>query len=216
MPVYGIDSPYLRCPSRLTTEVGIPGAAKFIAEALLKFQPDGSFALVGFSGGAMLAYEVCRQLSAAGRHVDSLLLIYMRRRQRQGRTRLESLREHSRPEWPLERIKHHPTTPAVCPCLSGRMPPATHDGPGVTWADRHCLGEEGFDLSVLRQYRAYEVAGSPNIPIATFAGFMEDPTWARSLGVCHTIPLQTSGPIDGADILWRGYFYLLMQTILNC
>ena len=40
MPVYGIDSPYLRCPSRLTTEVGIPGAAKFIVEALIQAQPE--------------------------------------------------------------------------------------------------------------------------------------------------------------------------------
>jgi zearalenone synthase (nonreducing iterative type I polyketide synthase) len=77
MPVYGIDSPYLRCPSRLTTEVGIPGAAKFIVEALIKFQPEGLFSIGGFSGGAMLGYEVCRQLAAAGRTVDSLLLIDM-------------------------------------------------------------------------------------------------------------------------------------------
>lgn len=77
MPVYGIDSPYLRCPSRLTAQEGIPNAAKFIVEALVKFQPEGPFSIGGFSGGAMIGYEVCRQLAAAGRDVDSLLLIDM-------------------------------------------------------------------------------------------------------------------------------------------
>ncbi|KAL8910261.1 MAG: hypothetical protein Q9171_004425 [Xanthocarpia ochracea] len=77
MPVYGIDSPYLRCPNRLTAEVGIPGAAKFIVEAMIRAQPEGHFSLGGFSGGAMLSYEVCRQLAAAGRIVDRLLLIDM-------------------------------------------------------------------------------------------------------------------------------------------
>lgn len=77
IPIYGIDSPYLRCPSRWTTEVGIAGAARIILEALVKIQPKGSFSIGGFSGGAMVAYEVCRQLAAAGRSVDGLLLIDM-------------------------------------------------------------------------------------------------------------------------------------------
>ena len=77
MPVYGIDSPYLRCPSELTEQVGIPGAAVHIVTALIKFQSEGPFSIGGFSGGAMLGYEVCRQLAAAGRVVDSLLLIDM-------------------------------------------------------------------------------------------------------------------------------------------
>lgn len=77
MPVYGIDSPYLRCPSRLTAEVGIPGSAKSIVEALIQAQPEGHFSIGGFSGGAMISYEVCRQLAAAGRSVDRLLLIDM-------------------------------------------------------------------------------------------------------------------------------------------
>ncbi|QPC76873.1 hypothetical protein HYE68_007625 [Fusarium pseudograminearum] len=77
MPIYGIDSPFLRCPTRFTTDVGITGAARFITEALMKAQPEGDFVLGGFSGGAMLAYEVCRQLAAANRKVDSLMLIDM-------------------------------------------------------------------------------------------------------------------------------------------
>ncbi|KAK6723952.1 Non-reducing polyketide synthase zea1 [Fusarium graminearum] len=77
IPIYGIDSPFLRCPTRFTTDVGITGAARFITEALMKAQPEGTFVLGGFSGGAMLAYEVCRQLAAANRKVDSLMLIDM-------------------------------------------------------------------------------------------------------------------------------------------
>ncbi|KAI0158059.1 beta-ketoacyl synthase domain-containing protein [Xylariaceae sp. FL1272] len=78
MPIYGIDSPYLNCPTRLTPEVGIPGSAKLIVEAILKKQPAGMPIRVGgFSGGAMLAYEVCRQLVAGGHVVEGLLLVDM-------------------------------------------------------------------------------------------------------------------------------------------
>ncbi|RFN53982.1 non-reducing polyketide synthase [Fusarium flagelliforme] len=77
VPIYGIDSPFLRCPTRFTTDVGITGAARFITEALIKAQPEGAFLLGGFSGGAMLAYEVCRQLATANREVDGLMLIDM-------------------------------------------------------------------------------------------------------------------------------------------
>lgn len=76
MPVYGIDSPYLQCPDRLIEpQAGIEGAAASIVEALIKFQPDGPLSLGGFSGGGMLAYEVCRQLANAARTVDRLLII---------------------------------------------------------------------------------------------------------------------------------------------
>lgn len=78
MPFYGIDSPFLRCPSRMTSAGGIPGAAKLIVEALVKKHPKGMpYWIGGFSGGAMIAYEVCRQLAEAGHAVDSLLLIDM-------------------------------------------------------------------------------------------------------------------------------------------
>ena len=75
MPVYGIDSPFLRCPSRMTSQVGITGVARLIVAALLKAQPEGSFFIGGFSAGCMVAFEVCRQLFAAGRKVDGLVLI---------------------------------------------------------------------------------------------------------------------------------------------
>ena len=53
MPVYGIDSPYLHCPSKLTAKVGIPGAAKLIVEALIQAQPERPYSILGFSSGAV-------------------------------------------------------------------------------------------------------------------------------------------------------------------
>ena len=77
MPVYGIDSPFLRCPKRLTKEVGIEGVARLIVDALMKAQPEGPLMIGGFSAGSIVAYEVCRQLGKAGRKVDGLVLIEM-------------------------------------------------------------------------------------------------------------------------------------------
>lgn len=74
-PIYGVDSPFLRCPSRLTPEVGIEGVAKHVVEALCKAQPEGPFLIGGFSAGSIVAYEVARQLPYAGRQVDGLMVI---------------------------------------------------------------------------------------------------------------------------------------------
>ena len=75
MPVYGVDSPFLRCPSRLTSQVGITGVAKLIVAALIMSRPKGSFFIGGFSAGCMVAFEVSRQLAAAGRKVAGLVII---------------------------------------------------------------------------------------------------------------------------------------------
>lgn len=75
-PVYGIDSPFSRAPEKVKA-AGITGTATIIVKALLKARLEGSFNIGGFSGGAMLAYEVSRQLADAGRQVDGLLLIDM-------------------------------------------------------------------------------------------------------------------------------------------
>ena len=77
MPVYGVDSPFLRCPSRLTDQIGITGVARLIVAALVKAQPAGPFFVGGFSAGGIVAFEVCRQLAAAGRKVDGLVVIDM-------------------------------------------------------------------------------------------------------------------------------------------
>lgn len=89
--VYGIDSPYFRCPSRMTSHVGIEGVAKLIVDALIKAQDTGPFLIGGYSAGCFVAFEVSRQLAAAGRTVDGLLLIDMccpRSRQTDQRTLL--------------------------------------------------------------------------------------------------------------------------------
>ncbi|KAJ6190544.1 conidial yellow pigment biosynthesis polyketide synthase [Penicillium mononematosum] len=77
MPVYGIDSPFLRCPTRLTREVGIEGVAKLIVDALVAAQPKGPMMIGGFSAGAIVAFEVSRQLGRLGRQVSGLVLIDM-------------------------------------------------------------------------------------------------------------------------------------------
>ncbi|KAF6830254.1 beta-ketoacyl synthase domain-containing protein [Colletotrichum plurivorum] len=74
-PVFGIDSPFLRCPDQLTAEVGIVGAAKLIVDAIIESRPDGPLYVGGFSGGGMLGYEVSRQLADLGRTVDGLMII---------------------------------------------------------------------------------------------------------------------------------------------
>ncbi|ROV92577.1 hypothetical protein VMCG_08955 [Cytospora schulzeri] len=75
--VYGIDSPYFRCPSRMTSKVGIEGVAKMVVDALIKAQGTGPFLIGGYSAGCLIAFEVSRQLAAAGRKVDGLLLVDM-------------------------------------------------------------------------------------------------------------------------------------------
>lgn len=74
-PVFGIDSPFLRCPDQLTAEVGIVGAAKLIVDAINESRPEGPLYIGGFSGGGMLGYEVSRQLADLGRVVDGLMII---------------------------------------------------------------------------------------------------------------------------------------------
>ena len=49
-------------------------ASRYIPE-LLALQPDGAFQLVGYCHGGLTAWEVAHQLEAAGRTVESLLII---------------------------------------------------------------------------------------------------------------------------------------------
>jgi iterative type I PKS product template protein len=75
--VYGVDSPYFRCPSQMISNIDIEHVAKPIVDALIKAQGSGSFLIGGYSAGSLVAFEVSRQLAAAGRSVDGLLLIDM-------------------------------------------------------------------------------------------------------------------------------------------
>jgi iterative type I PKS product template protein len=74
-PIYGVDSPFLRCASRLTSDVGIEGVAKLVVETLVKHRPTGNFIIGGFSAGSTVAYEVARQLPGVNRKVEGLLVI---------------------------------------------------------------------------------------------------------------------------------------------
>ncbi|KAK1981251.1 hypothetical protein LZ30DRAFT_793799 [Colletotrichum cereale] len=86
LPVYGIDSPFQQCPARLTKQIGIPGLASMMVEALVQAQPNAgrseaaedSIVIGGFSGGALFCYEMCRQLCAQGRRVAGLVVLDMR------------------------------------------------------------------------------------------------------------------------------------------
>lgn len=77
LPIYAIESPFLRCPGKLSRKTGIPGMAKLIVEAILKLRPEGPYLIGGYSGGATISYEVTRQLTATGRKIQGLLLIDM-------------------------------------------------------------------------------------------------------------------------------------------
>lgn len=77
LPVYAIESPFLRCPGKLSRKTGIPGLAKLVVEAILKMRPKGPYLIGGYSGGATISYEVARQLAETGRRLQGLLLIDM-------------------------------------------------------------------------------------------------------------------------------------------
>jgi zearalenone synthase (nonreducing iterative type I polyketide synthase) len=185
MKVYGVDSPYIRCPSRLTVDVGIPGAAKLIVEALLKKQPKGlPFWIGGFSGGAMIAYEVSRQLSAAGHTVDGLLLIDMcsprtenvpvkgdlglamfdaiSRRDESGVWKMtDNTRRHLGALFASVAVYNPP------PLRSTEKPPAKRTA--IIWARRGMLDRCDGDARLL------QVLAEQDIPTTAYPGFMEDP-----------------------------------------
>lgn len=77
LPVYAIESPFLRCPGKLSRKTGIPGLAGLVVDAILKHRPNGPYLIGGYSGGATISYEVARQLAAKGKRLQGLLLIDM-------------------------------------------------------------------------------------------------------------------------------------------
>lgn len=77
LPVYAIESAFLRCPGKLPAKAGIAAIAIFAVDAMIKARPQGPYLLGGFSGGATIAYEMCRQLAASGRKLQGLVLIDM-------------------------------------------------------------------------------------------------------------------------------------------
>lgn len=198
MPVYGSDSPYLRCPDRLATG-GIEGAATYIVEALLKFQPKGPFSIGGFSGGAILGYEVCRRLAAAGRSVDRLLLIDMccprpigaLDKAEVGWKVYESIanqggmwRTSSSTQQHLRNIffsvaNYHPS-----PLAAKERPKRV----AIIWAKKGLIDRCSNDAALMT------LLDANNIPTKAYPGFMEDPEMgAIAWGLPHKTP-EDLGP----------------------
>ena len=71
-PFYAIE-PY--CFDDLRLPLSIEAMAATHIETLRTVQPEGPYLLGGFCNGALLAYEMARQLHADGQKLDLLLLI---------------------------------------------------------------------------------------------------------------------------------------------
>ncbi|KAK0384631.1 hypothetical protein NLU13_8717 [Sarocladium strictum] len=185
MRLCGIDSPYLRCPDRLTVDVGIPGAARPIVEAMVKKQQPGvPFWVGGFSGGAMIAYEVARQLAAAGHVVEGLLLIDMcsprtesipvkgdlglamfdaiSRRDDSGVWSLTTSTQRHLQALFASVAAYHPT-----PLLHGEVPPAKRTA--LIWAQKGMIDRSEGDPRLMK------LLEEQGIPTEAYPGFMEDP-----------------------------------------
>lgn len=183
--VYGVDSPFFRCPSRMTSKVGIEGVARLVVDALIKAHPTGPFLIGGYSAGCLVAFEVSRQLAGAGRTVDGLLLVDMccpRTRRADQRTLLEedefsyavfeaavardglwgsigSQRDHFRKFF----VAMNEYTPA--PMSPSERPART----AVIWAERGLVNRVSDDPALMQK-----LAGQ-GVPTEPYAGFMEDP-----------------------------------------
>ena len=210
MLVYDFDSPYLRCPSRLAAEVGIPGAAKFIVEALIQVQPDGPFSIGGFSGGAMFSYEVCRQLAAAGRIVDRLLLIDMccprpvgaEDKAEVGWKIYESIASQGDLWNASEMTQQH--LRALFASLAGYHPPpmTAEERPrrtAIIW------GKKGLIDRCSRDVKLMQLLADRDIPTEPFARFMED---AKMGAIAWGLPHKAD-----ADLGPNGWGRYVVETL---
>jgi len=180
--IYGIDSPYFRCPSRMTSQVGIEGVAKLIVEALLEARPTGSFLLGGYSAGCLVAYEVSRQLAVAGRTVDGLLVVDMccpRSRRTDQRTLL------AEDEFSYDVFEAAVNKDCLWSSLSSsrdhfraffvamnEYTPAPLERPVKTvviWAERGLVNRVSDDTALMKRLTGQ------GVPIRPYPGFMEDP-----------------------------------------
>jgi thioesterase domain-containing protein len=55
--------------------INIDGMAAAHIQSMKQIQPEGPYVLGGFCNGSLIAYEIARQLQAAGEQVDALILI---------------------------------------------------------------------------------------------------------------------------------------------
>lgn len=182
--VYGVDSPYFRCPSRMSG-VGIEAVAKLTVDALIKAHDAGPFLIGGYSAGCLVAFEVSRQLAAVGRKVDGLLLIDMccpRSRQTDQLVLLAedefsyavfeaavnkddlwssigSNRDHFRAFF----VAMNEYTPA--PMTASERPART----AVIWAERGLVNRVSKDPALMQKL------ARQGVPTKPYPGFMEDP-----------------------------------------
>lgn len=183
--VYGVDSPYFRCPSRMTSAVGIQGVASLIVDALVRAQGAGEFLIGGYSAGCLVAFEVCRQLAAKGRVVAGLLLIDMcapRTAQRDQKTLLEedafsyevfekavnrdglwSTLSSSRDHFRAFFVAMNEYTPE--PLAPYERPRRT----AVVWAEKGLINRVSDDVELVKRVEA------KGVPVKPYKGFMEDP-----------------------------------------
>ncbi|PLB55929.1 ketoacyl-synt-domain-containing protein [Aspergillus steynii IBT 23096] len=72
-PVWGIHSPFLRCPEQF--QHSLEEVAKMYVDEILRLDPNGPYILGGWSIGGVYAFEATRLLRQLGKTMDGLLLI---------------------------------------------------------------------------------------------------------------------------------------------
>ncbi|GKT90021.1 polyketide synthase [Colletotrichum tofieldiae] len=72
--VYGLNCPWLKTPKYLV-EFGLKSLAELYVDEILRRQPQGPYALGGWSAGGICAYEPSLLLTKAGNEVNRLILI---------------------------------------------------------------------------------------------------------------------------------------------
>src|SRR3954471_18139614 len=72
-PVYGVEAPGFdggREPVR-----SVPALSAEYAETLRAFHPEGEFALLGWSLGGVIAFDLARRLTGAGARVHQVIMV---------------------------------------------------------------------------------------------------------------------------------------------
>lgn len=71
--VWGMFSPFMRTPHEY--KCGVYGMATKFIEEMKRRQPQGPYAVAGWSAGGVIAYEMVNQLTKAGEEVSNLIVI---------------------------------------------------------------------------------------------------------------------------------------------
>ncbi|KAI1389461.1 polyketide synthase [Hypoxylon trugodes] len=71
--VWGMFSPFMKTPEEY--KCGVYGMATKFIEEMKRRQPQGPYAVSGWSAGGVIAYEIVNQLTKAGEEVSHLLII---------------------------------------------------------------------------------------------------------------------------------------------